>query len=102
MNKASLVPTAKGGYVKNKKEEDPTQIPSSVDTNSTFLLPIIPDEVRATIPYLHIISTPLLRLILQQLLEYIHNGNFTDDDSIILLFILYTLILDYNFIISHI
>ena len=84
MNKASLVPTAKGGYVKNKKEDDPTQIPSSVDINSTFLLPIIPDEVRATIPYLHTISTPLLRLILQQLLEYIHNGNFTDDDSIIL------------------
>jgi hypothetical protein len=84
LNKASLVPTAKGGYSKGKKDDDPTQIPSSIDINSTFLLPIIPDEVRATVPYLHIISTQLLRLILQQLLEYIHNGNFTDDDSIIL------------------
>jgi len=85
MNKASLVPTAKGGYSKGgKKEDDPTQLPSNLDLNSTFLLPIIPDEVRATIPYLHIISTSLLRLILQQLLEYIHNVNFTDEDSIII------------------
>ena len=84
LNKASLVPTSKGGYSKGKKEEDPTQIPSTIDINSTFLLPIIPDEVRATVPYLHIISTQLLRLILQQLLEYIHNGNLTDDDSIII------------------
>ena len=84
MNKASLVPTAKGGYSKGKKEDDPTQLPSNLDINSTFLLPIIPDEVRATIPYLHIVSTSLVRLILQQLLEYIHNVNFTDEDSIII------------------
>mmetsp|Transcript_3762 Transcript_3762/g.5838 ORF Transcript_3762/g.5838 Transcript_3762/m.5838 type:complete len:240 (-) Transcript_3762:151-870(-) len=63
--------------------QDPTKVPKGIDT-STYFAPSIPDEVKQTIPLLHITPSEVLSDTLSKVVLMV-NGEPVSDESLVIL-----------------
>lgn len=64
-------------FGRQKDVQDPTKVPTGIDS-STFLTPLIPDEIRAVVPLLHQLPAESYAPLLKRVYVYLQDGNMTD------------------------